>query len=185
MQHTRIAYTSTHVLKPPLPVLFPCLSLHFIPFIASVMCSMWPVSDIPPSFVVLVTQLPPFILPDLSLSPSLPLSLFLSHHYTNITAPTMQYCLWELNESPQICKKRSYRSELTVLYCCDLFIRFYSGIFPCFLHGLSTAFLPGLVLKSSRSSHILFLVFGGSKISSMKPLWAATKGLANLNNKMR
>ena len=59
-------------------------------------------------------------------------------------------------------------------------LRIYNGIFPCFLHGRSTVFLLGCVRKSFKSSHILLLVFGGSKMSSMNPLCAATNGLANL-----
>ena len=52
----------------------------------------------------------------------------------------------------------------------------YRGMFPCFRHGFSTFF----VFSSSRSSQILWRVFGGSNISSINPLWAAINGLANL-----
>ena len=71
-----------------------------------------------------------------------------------------------------------YLAFTRILSWLYLYGNIYNGILPCFLHGFSTFF----VFKNSRSSHILWRVFGGSKISSMKPLWAAMNGLANLHN---
>jgi hypothetical protein len=76
-------------------------------------------------------------------------------------------------------------SNLKNLKCKSIFFSkimkpFYSGILPCFLHGFSAFF----VFRISKSSHILFLVFGGSRISSINPLWAAMKGFANLDSEL-
>lgn len=44
----------------------------------------------------------------------------------------------------------------------------------CFLGGFSSFLLSSIL----RSSQIILLVSSGSMMSSMKPLWAATMGLA-------